>query len=144
MRRLVLAAAMFGMAFGARAADMPDFLRGSIPAAPVTRNWDGWYVGGQIGYSSADMDFGHAVKSLTNFIERNSVLQAPLEDWGPLSKNHTPSTGFGAVVGRTGKWDDLFLVFEANYISLSTLQIPSPNSRGRLIVTPAGENPPAG
>jgi len=144
MRRLVLAAAVIGMGFGAQAADMPDFLRGSIPAAPVTRNWDGWYVGGQIGYSSADMDFGHAVKSLTNFIERNSVLQAPLQDWGLLSKNHTQSTGFGAFVGRNWQWDDLVFGFEANYSYLSNLQSSSTNSMRRLIVNPTGENPPPG
>ncbi len=43
MRRLVLAAAMFGMVFGAQAADMPDLpvLRGSV--APIaSRTWDGW------------------------------------------------------------------------------------------------------
>ena len=84
MRRLVLAAAMMGTAFGAQAADMPDLpvLRGSLAPAlsSTSRNWDGWYAGGQVGYSSAEMDFSHSVRSLTNFIERNSVLQAPLSD----------------------------------------------------------------
>src|SRR5450756_404835 len=60
MRRFLLAAAVFGLACGAQAADMPDFLRGSLPASSApTRNWDGWYAGGEIGYTSADMDFGH-------------------------------------------------------------------------------------
>ena len=50
MRRLLLAAVMFGAAAGAQAADMPDFLRGSFPASSApTRNWDGWYAGGQVG-----------------------------------------------------------------------------------------------
>src|SRR2546423_2568213 len=148
MRRLVLAMAMLGMAFGAQAADMPDLpiLRGSLAPtlSSTSRNWDGWYVGGQVGYSSSEMDFGHSVKSLTNFIERNSVLQAPLEQWALLSKNHTQSSGFGAFVGRNWQWEDLVFGFEANYNYFSNLQASSTNSMTRLIVNPAGENPPAG
>ena len=34
MRKLLLAAVMFGAASGAQAADMPDFLRGSLPRGP--------------------------------------------------------------------------------------------------------------
>jgi outer membrane immunogenic protein len=144
MRRLVLAAAMFGMAFGAQAADMPDLpiLRGSLSA--TSRNWDGWYAGGHVSYSSAEMDFSHSVKSLTNFIERNSVLQAPLEQWALLSKNHTQSTGFGGFVGRNWQWDDLVFGFEANYTFMNSLQSSSVNSLRRLIVNPSGENPPPG
>jgi opacity protein-like surface antigen len=144
----MLAAAMIGMAFGAQAADMPDLpiLRGSLaPTLSATsRNWDGWYAGGHISYSSSEMDFSHAVKSLTNFIERNSVLQAPLEQWTLLSKNHTQSIGFGAFVGRNWQWDDLVFGFEANYSFMNGLQSSSTNSLRRLIVNPAGENPPPG
>ena len=72
---------MFGAASGAQAADMPDLpvLRGSFPAglSTATRNWDGWYAGGQVGYSSANMDFAQSVVGLTNTIFRNSVLQQP-------------------------------------------------------------------
>jgi outer membrane immunogenic protein len=148
MRRLVLAAAMIGMAFGAQAADMPDLpiLRGSVAPAlsSTSRNWDGWYVGGQLGYSSAEMDFSHSVKSLTNFMLRNSVLQAPIEQWALLSKNHSQSFGFGAFVGRNWQWEDLVFGFEANYNYFSNLQASATNSMTRLIVNPAGENPPAG
>jgi len=147
MRKVLLAAMMFGAASGAQAADMPDFLRGSIPPttlSTVSRNWEGWYAGGQVGYSSADMDFSHSVRSLTNFIERNSVLQAPLADWAVLSKNHAQAFGFGAFVGRNWQWEDLVFGLEANYNYTPSLQSSSTNSLTRLIVNPNGENPPAG
>jgi outer membrane immunogenic protein len=148
MRRLLLAAVMCGAVSGAQAADMPDLpiLRGSLPGglSTATRNWDGWYVGGQTGYSSADMDFSHSVKSLTNFIERNSVLQAPLADWALLSKNHAQAAGFGAFVGRNWQWEDLVFGVEANYSYMTSLSSQSTNSMSRLIVNPPGENPPAG
>src|SRR5262245_7451010 len=61
MRRLMLAAAMAGMTFGAEAADLPDLpiLRGSY-AEGLSRarvNWQGFYVGGQAGYGSSDENF---------------------------------------------------------------------------------------
>ena len=115
MRRLVLAAVMLGALSGAQAADMPDFLRGSIAAAPVTRNWDGWYVGGEVSYSAVASDFSKSVVGLTNFIFRDSVLQQPTSQFGLLAKTTTQGTGFGAFVGRNYQWDDLVFGVEANY-----------------------------
>lgn len=144
MRRFLLAAAVFGLASGAQAADMPDFLRGSLSGVSSSRNWDGWYAGGQVGYTSANMDFSHSVKSLTNFMERNGVLQDPLAQWSLLSSNHAQATGFGGFVGRNWQWEDLVFGVEANYNYMTSLASQSSNSMERLIVDPAGENPPAG
>lgn len=146
MRRFVLAAAMAGMAFGAQAADLPDLpvLRGSFTPVAAPRNWDGWYVGGQLGYASGEMDFSHSVRSLTNFILRNSVLQAPVEQWALLSKNHAQATSFGAFGGRNWQWDDLMFGFEVNYTYFTNMQSASSNSMTRTIVNPAGSQPPPG
>ncbi len=144
MRRLVLAAMMFGAVSGARAADMPDFLRGSISSAPPTRNWAGWYAGGQVGYTSAEMDFSHSVKALSNFTLRNTVLQEPVSQWSLLSKNHAQAAGFGAFVGRNYQWDDLVFGVEANYNYMTSLSSSSANSMRLNIVNPTGEIPPSG
>jgi opacity protein-like surface antigen len=148
MRRLLVAAMMFGAVTSARAADLPDLpaLRGSVPPSLSTtsRNWDGWYAGGQIGYTSADMDFSRAAKGLTNFMLRNSVLQDPVSQWSALSKNHAQATGFGGFVGRNYQWDEIVLGAEANYNYMTSLASSSTNSMNLLIVNPAGENPPAG
>jgi outer membrane immunogenic protein len=148
MRRFVLAVMAFGVASGAQAADLPDLpvLRGSLPGglSNTSRNWDGWYAGGQVGYSSANMDFSHSVKSLTNFMERNSVLQDPLAQWSLLSNNHAQTTGFGGFVGRNWQWEDLVFSVEANYNYMNSLQSSSTNGMTRLIVNPSGENPPDG
>ena len=58
MRRFLLAAVMFGTVSCAQAADMPDYLRGSLPAGPATVNWRGFYLGGQAGYGSSDENLG--------------------------------------------------------------------------------------
>jgi len=127
MRRFLLVAAVFGLASGAQAADMPDFLRGSLPASNTpTRNWDGWYVGGQIGYSSADIDFGHTTETLTNFMLRNSVLQAPIQQWSLFSKNHAQATGFGGFVGRNYQWEDLVSVSRPTTTTSTACRVQSP------------------
>jgi outer membrane immunogenic protein len=143
MRRLLLAAAMFGTACGAHAADMPDFLRGSFAPAPVAKSWEGWYAGGQVGYTSSEMDFSHSVVSLTNFIFRNSVLQEPTSQWSVLTKNHAQGTGFGGFVGRNWQWTDVVLGIEANYNYIDSLASSSSNTLALGIVNPAGSVPPA-
>src|SRR5512139_656376 len=58
MRRLLLAAVMFGAVSGAQAADMPDLpvLRGAFTDGLTTARvyWQGYYVGGQADYGSID------------------------------------------------------------------------------------------
>jgi len=144
MRRLLLAAMMFGAASCARAADMPDFLRGSLPAEQTpTRNWDGWYAGGQVGYSSANMDFSQSVVGLTNFIYRDSVLAQPTSQLSALGKANPQGTGFGAFVGRNWQFDDIVLGVEANYSYINSLRGSSASSIGPLQYSfPAGQTTP--
>lgn len=149
MRGYLLAAMMFGAASGAQAADMPDLpvLRGSFPAglSTATRNWDGWYAGGQVGYSSANMDFAQSVVGLTNTIFRNSVLQQPTSQLSLLNKASVQSTGFGAFVGRNYQYDDLVFSLEANYNYINNLVGKSSASIGPLQITnPTGQVSPPG
>jgi outer membrane immunogenic protein len=122
MRRLLLAAAMAVTAASAQAADMPDFLRGSLPAisAPV-RNWDGWYVGGQVSQSWTNTDYGRTVVSTTNNLFRNTSLQDPTSQLTLLGRVNGQSSGFGAFVGRNWQFDDIVLGVEANYNYWSSL-----------------------
>jgi outer membrane immunogenic protein len=143
MRRLLLAAVMATTAANAQAADMPDFLRGTLPASSApTRNWDGWYAGGQVGYSSGHIDFSQSVVGLTNFIFRNSVLQQPTSQWSVLNKANAQATGFGGFAGRNWQWDDIVLGVEANYNYVNSLASSASSSIALGIVNPAGSNPP--
>jgi outer membrane immunogenic protein len=145
MRRFLLAAMMIGAASGARAADLPDYppLRGSEGLSAATRNWDGWYAGGQVGYSSASTDFSQSVVSLTNYIFRDSVLQQPTSTWSLLNKTSPQGTGLGAFVGRNYQWDDLVFGLEANYNYLNSFASSSHGTLSLGIVNPPGSNPPA-
>ena len=53
-------------------------LRGSspfIPAAPKYTRWAGFYVGGQIGQGSSEMNFAGATSDLVGFLLRNTALE---------------------------------------------------------------------
>src|SRR3954447_10332013 len=120
MRRLLLAAAMSGMAVAAQAADMPDFLRGSlIPAVPAARtNWQGAYIGGQASYGAADMDFTNSGQDLLKKLLNNVDLEKEfnISSWPLQSKTSTQSSGFGGFFGYNAQWTDVVVGVELNYI----------------------------
>lgn len=137
MRGLLLAAVMLGTVSAAHAADMPDLpiLRGGFTdgLSKSSVNWDGFYVGGQFGYASTEIDFSHTPKSMTDFMLRDSVLQAPVGGWSLLPKNHVQTTGFGAFVGRNWQLYDAVLGVEANYSYMNNLASTASDSMTRLI-----------
>src|ERR1700688_619509 len=138
MRKILLAAVMFGAVSGAQAADMPDFLRGSLPASSApTRNWDGWYAGGQVGESWTNSDYSRTVVSMNNDLFRSTTLQGPTSQLTLLGRVNGRSPGFGAFVGRNFQYDEIVLGVEANYnywsslgtstaASLGPIQVPEP------------------
>lgn len=148
MRRLLWAAAMLGAVSTAQAADMPDLpiLRGAFTdgLSTTSHRWDGFYVGGQLGFATSQVDFSHAPKSMTSFMLRDSVLEAPVGGWSLLPKNHVQATGFGAFVGRNWQYYDAVLGVEANYTYMNNMATSASDSMRRLIVNPAGETPPDG
>src|SRR5258708_35342382 len=128
MRRLVLAAVMVVAAHGALAADMPDLpaLRGFVnDGPPATRtSWQGFYVGGQGGYTSSQMNFARANDNLvSSFIANDSVFfqgsPAALPAFPALGTSWSHAIGFGGFVGYNAQWDDAVIGVEANYSRLN-------------------------
>src|SRR3954447_7429595 len=119
MRRVLFAAAMFGLATAAQAADMPDFLRGSlVPMVSARPNWQGVYVGGQAGYGAADMDFTNSGQDLLAKLLNNVDLeqQFNLSQWPLQKKNSTQNSGFGGFFGYNAQWTDVVVGVELNYM----------------------------
>src|ERR1700761_8264132 len=120
MRKLLLAAVMFGAATGAHAADMPDFLRGSLPGGPApTVNWRGFYVGAQGGYGSSDENFnGGAPSNMIAALTANNVIQQMgVAQWNlQLGKDSARSPGYGAFTGYNWQWDDVVAGLEMSYL----------------------------
>src|SRR3954467_8318029 len=119
MRRFLLAAMILGTATAAQAADMPDFLRGSlIPAAPARPNWQGFYAGGQASYGAADMEFTNSGQDLLKKLLNNIDIeqQFNLSSWPLQTKTSTQNSGFGGFFGYNAQWTDVVVGVELNYV----------------------------
>lgn len=130
MRRLWLAAVMCGMMTGARAADLP-VLRGGFTdglSAPHV-NWDGFYIGGQAGYGSADMNFNGTTRNDAAHLLYGLALEQAgnVSSWPVLGKASTRSSGFGGFAGYNGQWDDV----------LSARGVPAENAAARALTLQA-------
>ena len=118
MRRVLLAAAMFAMAASAQAADMPDFLRGSLSGSASTVNWRGFYVGGQAAYGSTTENFNGSTNNMLGALIGNLVVsetgigQTNLQ----LGKVSSHLHGYGAFAGYNWQWDDVVTGLEMSYL----------------------------
>ncbi len=116
MRRFLLAAVMFGTVSCAQAADMPDYLRGSLSASTV--NWGGFYLGGQVGYGASDENFSGSNRDmLAALISDNVIQEMGIAQWNlGLGRNSARAPGYGAFTGYNWQWDDVVLGLEASYL----------------------------
>lgn len=117
---LIAALTLAGTAQGADWSD--NFLRGSFQpktAAPAYTNWDGVYFGGQMGWSSAAVDYSNSVQSLTSFVLRDSVLQQEASNLTAIGNETRTHTGFGGFLGYNYQLSDgIVLGGEVNYTKL--------------------------
>jgi outer membrane immunogenic protein len=122
MRRYLLAAAIFGAASGAQAADMPDLpiLRGAFTDGLTTSkvNWQGFYIGGQAGYGASDENFNGSTSNMIAALTANNVISdMGVAQWNlGLGKQTHQSSGFGGFAGYNAQWDDVVLGVEASYL----------------------------
>jgi opacity protein-like surface antigen len=123
MRRLILAVAMAGAVQAAQAADMPDFppLRGGLSEglSRTVTIWQGYYVGGQAGYGSTDMNFANAHSGITARILANTAIESGMgvSQWPlALGKTSQRNSAFGAFAGYNAQWEDVVLGVEASYM----------------------------
>jgi opacity protein-like surface antigen len=115
MRRWLLCGVAFvGMGLEASAADMPDFLRGSSPviAMPAAPRWDGFYVGGHVGWSVPGIDFANSTTDIEAVVRRGGATSVSSS---PLGNNDTTFTHFGAFAGYQQQWDGAVVGLEGTY-----------------------------
>jgi len=118
MRGVALAVVMFATVSCAHAADMPDFLRGSVGSPSPTVNWQGYYVGGQAGYGTANMTFSGSTRSIVE----NLLANTDLDPGGAISnlplggKLSVHGSGFGGFAGYNSQWTDVVLGVELSYL----------------------------
>jgi outer membrane immunogenic protein len=121
MRRLLLAAMIFGAVSGAQAADLSDLpiLRGAFTDGLSSRvNWQGFYIGGQAGYGSSDENFNGSTSNMIDALIANNVIQEMgISQWNlGLGKQSARTSGYGGFAGYNSQWDDVVIGLEASYL----------------------------
>ncbi len=120
MRRFLLAAMMFGTVSGAQAADMPDFLRGTLAGRSAT---DGQLAGllcrrpGRL--RIVRREFQRLDREHDRGAARGHVIESSMgvSQWNlGLGKDSARATGYGAFAGYNAQWDDVVLGLEASYL----------------------------
>src|SRR4051794_29462341 len=98
LRWLLCGVAIVGMGLEARAADMPDFLRGSstVISSPSGTRWDGFYVGGHVGMSVPGIDFTNNPSSVAAGLSGTPVTSVSST---PLGNQDSTSKHFGGFAG---------------------------------------------
>ena len=121
----LIACGLLALAWTGTATAQVPVLRGSDTyqvASPRYRDWSGFYVGGQVGYSSAKFDFSNGVKSLMQYAVRNSILENHILDWAVLPNKAINNFGFGGFVGYNWQWENAVVGVELNYNRVSLKQ----------------------
>ncbi len=121
MRRLLIALGLIGLVTPSLAADydLPT-LRGSqtlVPAYPTYFDWEGPYVGGQVGYASSGADFGNAIAPLIDYALRDLRVNQDIQvsQLTVLPKADTNGSGFGGFLGYNWQFDQAVVGLEVNY-----------------------------
>jgi opacity protein-like surface antigen len=122
MRRLLLAAALFGAVQSAQAADLPDLpiLRGAVSEGLSTSrvNWQGYYIGAQAGVGTSDMNFGGSTRNIAAQLLSGTAMEAAgqVSSWPLLGKTSQRGQGWGGFVGYNSQWDDVVIGVEMSYM----------------------------
>ena len=136
----VLTALTFASPAIAADLDLP-ILRGSEPVGPATfTNWSGFYVGGQIGYGSANADFSGATSSVISYALRETTLLSEFSpnSWPVLGTTTNGAIEYGGFVGYNSQWQDLVIGLEGNFSQSKSSLVAPITPIGRI--TPADSN----
>jgi len=128
--RWLLCAAALAFAPNAFAADYtpPPFAADYTQPPPVTigpatfTRWAGFYFGGQVGYSSSEINFSNAASSEISYLLRGypAILQdQQISHWPVLGSHSTASPSYGGFIGYNVQWEDVILGVELNYNRVS-------------------------
>jgi outer membrane immunogenic protein len=121
MRRCLVVLCLLGFVTNANAQDFDvPTLRGTspfMPAPPKYMRWAGFYVGGQIGGSSAEMNFKGATEGLMAQMLRVLALESEhhVSQWGVLGKANPSGISYGAFVGYNTQWSDVVVGIDLHY-----------------------------
>ncbi len=143
MRRAILGLAMIGLVHDASAGDLDlPVLRGSNAydmGMPAYHRWSGFYVGGQGGFTAANLNFSKAGQSLLADMLRNTTIETEfhVSQWPQPTEGRDSGFTYGGFIGYNWQWDDAVLGLELNY-NRSSFSSSGSDSISRIITTTDG------
>lgn len=128
---------------GVRAADLfDDFttLRGTVSGSRV--RWDGFQLGGHIGYVNSQTDFGHATRESVESLMKITTIESedPPSEWQVLGKGSQTGRSFGGFIGYNWELDSVVVGIDAayNYTDGITTRARGSLGPGRVVTTSDG------
>jgi opacity protein-like surface antigen len=146
---VLCAAAIVGASNALAGGDVP-ILRGSvyegppvqprfIPAPVVGYRWEGFHVGGQIGFASTGVNFSRGVADLVANILRNTTVQNEFDpsQWVSLPKQAVTRPSYGGFIGYDAQYEDTVIGVEASYNRIDA-RMASGDTIARVVNTSDG------
>ena len=106
-------------------------MRPILPDLPILRggftdglsnarpNWQGSYIGGQVGYGSSDENFSGSTSNMMAALLADTLIEQSMgvSQWNlGLGKASQRTTGYGAFVGYNAQWDDVVMGLEVSWL----------------------------
>ncbi len=126
----------------ATAADWPGtpYLRGSLRPLLGYARWDGVFVGGDIGYSNLNVDFGNSTSDQVAYILRNTTIEDEFSPstWTTLPTSVTNSVMYGGFIGYNLQFEQIVLGIDIGYHRPTSMETAVSDSIERQFVTSDG------
>jgi opacity protein-like surface antigen len=127
---------------GARAADLfDDFttLRGTVSSGRV--RWDGFQLGGHVGYVNSRTDFSHATRNTVEDFLRVTTIENedPPSEWPVLGTAGNTGVAYGGFIGYNWELDSVVVGIDAAYNYTNGITTSSgPSTLSRVVTTSDG------
>src|SRR5215831_4500756 len=111
---LIAGIAVAGIAQAALAADLGYPAPDLFTPSPVS-DWGGLYVGGQVAYSHANLNFGDGAAAVLAQLVSQPNPGSPQAAVATPFKAATAAGAYGAYIGYNTQWESVILGIEGNY-----------------------------
>jgi outer membrane immunogenic protein len=119
--------------------DRPAVQPRFVPGKPVRRRWDGFYIGGQVGYANSGINFSKGVEDLIANLLRDTTVEAEFRpsDWANLPGQSVTRPSFGGFFGYNTQFEDVIFGVEANY-NRTNIKMAAGDTIARVVNTSDG------
>jgi outer membrane immunogenic protein len=118
------------------------YIRGPLAPSLGYARWDGFQIGGYVGYSDLNADFGNGASDLVAYILRNTTIEdeGQVSKWTTLPTSVSNSLSYGGFIGYNLQFGQVILGIDVGYNRMSSLETGVSDSISRQFMTSDGYN----